>query len=44
VPERTPPPAWLVRLDPKVFARHLHVSTSASWKDAKGIHFDGWIE
>lgn len=42
--ERTPPPAWLVRLDPKVFARHLHVSTSASWKDAKGIHFDGWIE
>jgi hypothetical protein len=44
VQERTPPPAWLVRLDPKVFARHLHVSTSASWKDAKGIHFDGWIE
>ena len=39
-----PPSLWLMRVDPKVFPRHLHVSTSASWKDAKGLHFDGWIE
>jgi hypothetical protein len=40
----TPPPAWLLQLNPQVFPRHLHFSTSASWKDAKGIHFDGWLE
>jgi len=39
-----PSSMWLMHVDPKVFPRHLHVSTSASWKDAKGIHFDGWIE
>jgi hypothetical protein len=38
------PPAWLVQFDPQVIPRHLHVSTSASWKDSKGIHFDGWME
>jgi hypothetical protein len=42
--EATPPPAWLLQLNPQVFPRHLHFSTSASWKDAKGIHFDGWLE
>jgi hypothetical protein len=31
-------------LDPRVFPRHLHLSASASWKDAQGVHFDGWIE
>jgi hypothetical protein len=31
-------------LDPRVFSRHLHLATSASWKDAHGMHFDGWIE
>jgi len=31
-------------LDPQVFARHLHFSAGASWKDASGLHFDGWIE
>jgi len=31
-------------LDPRVFPRHLHMSTGASWKDAQGMHFDAWIE
>jgi hypothetical protein len=41
---KVPSAVWLMRTDPKVFPRHLHLSTSASWKDAKGLHFDGWIE
>jgi hypothetical protein len=28
----------------EVFPRHLHSMTGASWKDAKGVHFDEWIE
>ena len=35
---------WLAQIDPQVFARHLHFSSSVSWKDAKGIHWDQWIE
>jgi hypothetical protein len=31
-------------LDARVFPRHLHMTASASWKDAWGMHFDGWIE
>jgi hypothetical protein len=31
-------------LDPRVFPRHLHLTASASWKDAHGMHFDGWID
>jgi len=31
-------------MDLQVFARHLHFSAGASWKDAHGLHFDGWIE
>jgi hypothetical protein len=31
-------------LDPRVFPRHLHLAANASWKDAQGMHFDGWIE
>ena len=38
------PPAWLLQLNPQVLPRHLHATTSASWKDSKGVHFDGWIE
>jgi len=34
----------LKNLDPGVIQRHLHWSASASWKDAQGMHFDGWIE
>ena len=34
----------LTQLDPQVFQRHLHLSSSASWKDAHGLHLDGWIE
>ena len=31
-------------LDPKIFQSHLHLAASASWKDAQGVHVDGWIE
>jgi len=34
----------LRNLDPKVLQRHLHMSASGSWKDAQGVHIDGWIE
>jgi hypothetical protein len=37
-------PDWLSQMDARVFSRHLHSSWSASWKDAKGIHWDQWIE
>jgi hypothetical protein len=40
----TPTPSWLLDVNPEVFARHLHVASSASWKDAQGLHFDEWIE
>jgi hypothetical protein len=35
---------WLTTVDPAVFPRHLHTMSGASWKDAKGVHFDEWIE
>jgi hypothetical protein len=35
---------WLASVNPQVFARHLHYSSSVSWKDTKGIHWDQWIE
>ncbi|HKV63983.1 MAG TPA: hypothetical protein VJO16_18895 [Candidatus Acidoferrum sp.] len=35
---------WLSLMKPQVFARHLHFSSSVSWKDAKGIHWDQWVE
>ena len=38
------PADWLSQINPRVFARHLHFSSSVSWKDAKGIHWDQWIE
>jgi len=40
----TPTPSWMLDMNPEVFARHLHVASSASWKDAQGLHFDEWIE
>lgn len=33
-------PDWYAQINPQVFARHLHYTSSASWKDAKGIHWD----
>jgi hypothetical protein len=39
-----PTPSWMLDVNPEVFARHLHVASSASWKDAQGLHFDEWIE
>jgi len=35
---------WLAQMNPRVFPRHLHYSSSVSWKDAKGIHWDQWVE
>lgn len=40
----TPVPAWLEQIDPQVFARHLHSAFAASWKDAKGFHFEEWLD
>jgi hypothetical protein len=37
-------PDWLAQINPRVFSRHLHYSSSVSWKDSKGIHWDQWIE
>jgi hypothetical protein len=41
-PQETP--GWLIRLNPQIISRHLHSATSASWKDAKGVHFDEWLD
>jgi hypothetical protein len=35
---------WLNGVNPEVFPRHLHTMAGASWKDAKGVHFDEWLE
>ena len=35
---------WLAQINPQVFSRHLHYSSSVSWKDATGIHWDQWVE
>jgi hypothetical protein len=35
---------WLEQINTQVFSRHLHFASSASWKDAKGLHYDGWLE
>jgi hypothetical protein len=37
-------PDLLTNVNPQVFPRHLHFMAGASWKDAKGIHFDQWLE
>jgi hypothetical protein len=37
-------PDLLLNINPQVFPKHLHFMAGASWKDAKGVHFDQWIE
>lgn len=37
-------PSLLTDANPQVFPKHLHFMAGASWKDAKGLHFDQWIE
>lgn len=37
-------PDWLANANPQVVSRHLHHSSSVTWKDAKGIHWDQWVE
>jgi hypothetical protein len=37
-------PDWLAGMNLQVVSRHLHSSSSVSWKDAKGIHWDQWVE
>jgi hypothetical protein len=46
-PDKTAPApekSWLEEIDPKVFSRHLHLSFGYTWKDANGLHIDGWID
>ncbi|HYL85119.1 MAG TPA: hypothetical protein VE263_12860 [Candidatus Angelobacter sp.] len=46
----TNPPAaansteWLSQINAQIVSRHLHTSWSVSWKDAKGVHWDQWVE
>ncbi len=35
---------WLQQVNTQIFLRHLHTASGASWKDAKGLHFEEWIE
>ena len=35
---------FLELIPPGLLKNHLHTVAGASWKDAHGIHFDGWIE
>ena len=35
---------WLKQINTQVFSRHLHFASSAFWKDANGVHYDGWLE
>jgi hypothetical protein len=35
---------WLSQVNPEVFPRHLHALAGASWKDAKGVHFEEWVD
>jgi hypothetical protein len=37
-------PDWYTQINPQVFSRHLHSSSSVSWKDAEGIHWDQWVQ
>jgi hypothetical protein len=37
-------PSILNDANPLVFPRHLHFAAGAAWKDAKGVHFDQWLE
>ena len=37
-------PDWLGQMNLQVVSQHLHYSSSVSWKDAKGIHWDQWVE
>jgi hypothetical protein len=43
-PASTKVPDWLSNANPQVLSRHLHYSSSVTWKDAKGIHWDQWLE
>jgi len=35
---------WMSQVNPDVFPRHLHTLLGASWKDAKGVHIEEWLE
>jgi len=36
--------AWLSQINPDTIPRHLHTLAGAGWKDAKGVHFDEWLD
>ena len=35
---------WLSQIPPDAIPRHLHTLAGAGWKDAKGVHFDEWLD
>jgi len=37
-------PDWLARMNAGIISRHLHCSSSFSWKDSKGVHWEQWVE
>ena len=37
-------PHVLADANPATLQRHLHTMAGASWKDAKGVHFDEWLQ
>lgn len=43
-PSSSKVPDWLTNANPQVLSRHLHYSSSVTWKDARGIHWDQWLE
>src|SRR6267143_20811 len=40
----TTAPDWLGQMNLQVVSRHLHYSSSVSWKDTKCINWDQWVE
>jgi hypothetical protein len=37
-------PDWFSNINAQLISRHLHYSSGVSWKDAKGVHWDQWVE
>jgi hypothetical protein len=35
---------WLSQIPPDTIPKHLHTLAGAGWKDAKGAHFDEWLD
>ena len=35
---------WLSQIPPDAIPHHLHTLAGAGWKDAKGVHFEEWLD